>query len=120
MEKKVKRLAIADLLIGVLHLAGGISLMLFVGGAPFAFGDTARETFSGVMLSLAALLLLSSGILALIGWRMIITRTAKGRVIGLFAAFFLVIMIPFGTIVGSYGIWLLFQDNIEQLFPARS
>jgi hypothetical protein len=120
MEHHVGRLAIADLVVGIIHLAAGIALILFMGGSPFSFGDTAGETFKGVMISLATLILLATGIVGIVGGRMVRGRTAKGRVIGLFAAFFLVIMFPLGTIVGAYGIWVLFQDGIEKLFPAHS
>lgn len=120
MDRHIQRLATANIVVGIIHFMAGIVLIIAFGVAPFRFGVQEHETFEGVMVSLAALLLLAAGAFAIVGGRMLGRRTQKGRIVGLFAAFFMIVIVPLGTLVGSYGIWVLFQESIDAAFPSKS
>ncbi len=119
MEKHLKRLAAANLALGTLHVAAGALLVAAVGGATFHFGVIEDESFLHAMLSLVSLLLLFTGILALLTGILIHQRTPRGKIAGLTSSFFLLLVVPLGTLVGSYGIWVLFQDDIEDYLKGR-
>ncbi len=120
MEQHITRLSIAEIAIGFFHVALGILLMVMLGSTPFRFGTHDDETFLGVMVSLGSLFLLVTGACAIVGGRLLQGRTQKGKILGLFAAFLMIVVVPFGTIVGSYGIWVLFQDSADAFFPSHS
>jgi len=120
MEQHISRLAIAEIVVGVFHVAIGIFLMLAAGGTPFHFGSGGDESFLTVMISLLSLFLLVTGGLAVAGGRLMQKRTPTGKIVGLFAAFLMIVVVPFGTIVGCYGIWVLFQNTADSFFLSRS
>lgn len=119
MNDHIQRLAFAEVMVGILHCAAGILFIIAFGSNPFRFGVQENETFEGVMVSLVALLLLVTGVLAIVGGQMLRKRTPRGRIVGLFAAFLMIVVIPLGTLVGSYGIWVLFQDTADSFFPSK-
>jgi len=119
MNSHIRRLALAEIIVGILHSAAGVMLIVAFGSDPFRFGVQENETFEGVMVSLVALLLLVTGALAIVGGHMLRKRTPRGRIVGLFAAFLMIVVIPLGTLVGSYGIWVLFQDSADSFFPSN-
>ena len=120
LEQHIARLALSEIAVGILHVAAGILLMIAAGSTPFRFGVQQEETFASVMISLSSLLLLVTGGCAIVGGRMLQTRTQKGKIVGLFAAFLMIVVVPFGTLVGSYGIWVLFQNTADSFFPSHS
>ncbi len=120
IEQHIARLAISEIAVGALHVAAGIFLMIAAGSTPFRFGVQQDETFVSVMVSLGSLFLLVTGACAIVGGRMLRTRTQKGKIMALFAAFLMIVVVPFGTLVGSYGIWVLFQNTADSFFPSHS
>lgn len=112
-------MAVAEVTVGILHFAAGVLIVIAFGSDPFRFGVQENETFEGVMVSLVALLLLVTGVLAIVGGQMLRKHTPRGRIVGLFAAFLMIVVIPLGTLVGSYGIWVLFQDSADSFFPSK-
>ncbi len=119
MEKHLTRLAAGNIVLGLLHLVFGALLTLALGGATFRFGVIEDESFPHAMLSLIALLLLFTGILALVAGVAIRRRARQGRIAGLTSSFFLLLMVPLGTLLGAYGIWVLFQDDVEEHLHGR-
>ena len=119
MENHLTRLAAASIVLGALHLLAGGFLAFAVGGATFRFGVTEEESFAQAMTSLISLMLLFTGTLALLAGFWIRQRIPRGRVVGLTSSFFLLLIVPLGTLLGSYGIWVLFQDDIEAHFRRR-
>ena len=113
MEIHRKRLGRWLLGVGILHLAAAVVMAMFPGSTPFAFGTQEVESFATVMSSLASLFLFAGGMSGVVAGWMLLRRIPRARIIGLGASFFLLIVPPFGTIVGAYGIWFLFQEGIE-------
>ncbi len=119
MANHLKRLASANIALGALHLVAGALLAAAVGGATFHFGVVEDQSFLQAILSLISLLLLFTGALAILAGIWIHQRAPRGRIAGLTSSFFLLLVVPLGTLLGSYGIWVLFQDNIEEYLRGR-
>lgn len=113
MEKQLHRLEVVLLAVGSLHLLAGVVMAAFPDVTPFSFREKDVETFVGVMTSLASLLLIAGGVAGLIAGWMLLRRLPRSRIIGIGSSFFLLIVPPFGTLAGAYGIWLLFQEESD-------
>jgi hypothetical protein len=49
------------------------------------------------------------------------SSSARGpRIVGIVVAILYLVHIPFGTIVGIYGLWVLFNKDTESLFSEAS
>lgn len=124
MDIHVKVLAVLHLVLGAVGLLGALALMLIFGGVAGivgASGDpdaaitvpilgitgTALVMFT-VALSLPAVII---GI-ALLQYR------PWARIGGIVLSIFDLLWIPFGTILGVYGLWVLFSKDTERLFSA--
>jgi hypothetical protein len=124
METHVKVLGVLQIALGSLSLlaAGVITIVLMGGLGAMGFsGDpdaqralplvglvgTAIVTFL-VVLSLPGILT-GIGLLRLRPW---------ARIAGIVLSILHLMMIPFGTIVGVYGLWVLFSKETERLFDA--
>ncbi len=124
METHVKVLAALQIAMGAFGLFGALLLVLVFGGAAGIVGSsgepeaaiavpvigitgTALVTFL-VVLSLPYVII-GIGLFQLRPW---------GRIGGIVLSILGLMMIPFGTIVGVYGLWVLFSKETERLFTA--
>ena len=46
-------------------------------------------------------------------------RLPWSRIAGIVISIVMLMMIPFGTVVGLYGLWVLFSKDSERLFSPR-
>jgi hypothetical protein len=104
---------------GGLGLLSGSSLLILAAGArrsipDDAFGLGERAGLS-VLLVTAALLLAGGAACAATGWSLRLTRT-RARLAGLLLAIPNLILIPFGTALGAYAIWVLLNDDARRVF----
>ena len=120
METHITRLANASLALGILHLAAGTLMVYLLGGSPFRFGSAEELTFLTAMASLLSLLLLVTGAASILAGVWLRQRIPRARITALSAAFFLLLVVPLGTTLGAYAIWVLFQDGIESHFHPRA
>jgi hypothetical protein len=122
METHVKVLGALNIAFGALGLVGALALMLVFGisaGAVGVSGDpdaafaipiigitgTAVVTFI-VILSLPGIVI-GIGLLKLRPW---------ARIAGIVVSIMSLVAIPFGTLLGAYGLWVLFAKDTERLF----
>ena len=125
MATHVKVLASSFVVIAVLLLAGAFFLPLIlglVGGLVGTSGDPDAETvgafigLTGVVLSAVLVCLAipyaicSYGLFKLRPW---------ARIMGIIMCAIALTKVPFGTLVGIYGLIVLFQKKTEELFVAR-
>jgi len=118
MEMKGHVTIVAALSIGFGALGVLIGLIAFViiAGAGFFSGDPdAMAITSIVALSIAGFMLIISipDIIAGIG---LLKRKSWARILALIIACVDLIMIPIGTIIGAYCIWVLVHDETVKLF----
>ena len=122
METHVKVLGALNIAFGALGVVGALAVMLVFGitaGAAGVSADpdaafaapiigitgTAVVTFL-VILSLPGIII-GVGLLRLRPW---------ARIAGIVVSIISLIAFPFGTVLGAYGLWVLFSKDTERLF----
>ena len=122
MDTHVKVLGSLQIALGAMGLFGVLVLVLVFGGVTSAVGASGDPeaqialpiigiTGMALVTCLAALSLPS----VIIGVGLILLRP-WARVAGMVISILSLMMIPFGTIVGVYGLWVLFSKETERLF----
>jgi|SRR5216684_5444882 len=125
METHVKVLGVLQIALGALSLLLALVITVVFMGGVGALGisgdpDAQRAMpFVGLIgTSIVTLLVITSlpsiftgiGLLRFRPW---------ARIVGIVLSVLSLMMIPFGTIVGVYGLWVLFSKDTERLFDAQ-
>jgi hypothetical protein len=122
MDTHVKVLGVLHIVLGAFGLVGALILMIIFGGAAGivgASGDPDAELalpiigLTGLALVIAIGALSLPGIIVGIG---LLKFRSWARIFGIALSIFDLIWIPFGTVVGVYGLWVLFSRETERLF----
>jgi hypothetical protein len=126
METHVKVLGALQIALGAFGLFGAGVLMLLFGGAAGIVGANAEAdaaiampiigiTGAALVTFLTALslpsVIVGIGLLRLRPW---------ARIGGIVISILGLMAIPFGTIVGAYGLWVLFSTDTERLFNGQA
>jgi len=127
MDTHIKILGGLQIALGVMGLFGALVLLVVFGGvagAVRAAGDSDAQIALPIIgitgMALVAFLLATSLPGVVIGVGLIRLRP-WARVAGIVISILSLIMIPFGTVVGIYGLWVLFNKETERLFgPQRT
>jgi hypothetical protein len=126
METHVKVLGALQIALGSLSLLAAVVLtVVFAGGlSALGFsGDPDAQTaipFVGLAgTAIVSLLVVVSlpGIITGIG---LIRLRPWARILGIVLSVLSLMMVPFGTVVGIYGLWVLFSKETEKLFDAQA
>ena len=128
MDTHVKVLGVLQLLLSGFGVLGAFVLMLIFGGTMGivgASGDPDAHFAIPIIgitgMALVGFLLLMSipGFAVGIG---LLKRRRWARIGGIVLSILELMAIPFGTVIGVYGLWVLFSTETERLFgePARS
>ena len=126
MDTHVKVLGSLQIALGAIGLFGALVLVFVFGGVTSAVGASGDPdaqfalpiigiTGMALVTCLAALslpsVIIGVGLIRLRPW---------ARVAGMVISILSLMMIPFGTIVGVYGLWVLFSKDTEQLFAGSN
>jgi hypothetical protein len=126
METHVKVLGALQIAMGTLGLFAAVVLVLVFGVASSAVGLSGDPdaTFAlpiigvtGVALVTFLVVLSLPGVIIGIG---LIQRRPWARIAGIVLSILGLTMVPFGTVVGVYGLWVLFSKETERLFSPVS
>ncbi|HEX3702639.1 MAG TPA: hypothetical protein VHU82_04870 [Vicinamibacterales bacterium] len=128
METHVKVLGVLHLVLGALGVLGALVLVLIFGSAAGIVGATGEPGahvaipiigITGMTLVLFLLVRSVPGMLIGIG---LLKYRSWARIGGIVLSILDLIWMPVGTIVGIYGLWVLFSKDTERLFggPAPS
>lgn len=122
MDTHVKVLGALQVAFGALGLMGAAILMFVFGGAAGIVGATgdpdaaiAIPVIGITGVALVSVLLVVSLPSVIVGIGLIRLRP-WARICGIVLSIMTLIVIPFGTIVGVYGLWVLFSRDTERLF----
>ncbi len=124
METHVKVLGALHIALGVFGLFGAVVLIVVFGGAAGLVGASGDADaaiampligITGMALVLFLVALSLPGIIIGIG---LVKLRPWARVAGIVVSIFNLMLIPFGTVVGVYGLWVLFSKDAERLFSA--
>jgi hypothetical protein len=126
METHVKVLAALEIAMGGLGLFAAFLLMLVFGGVASAIGISGDPDatialpvigFTGTALVTFLIVLSLPGIITGIG---LFRLRPWSRIAGIVLSILGLVVMPFGTILGAYGLWVLFSKETERLFSAPS
>ena len=124
MHTHVKVLGALNVVLGAFGLLSAAALMLIFGGATWLVGATGNPDaaiaipilgLTGV--TLATFLLVVSLPSVIIGVALLQTRS-WARVGGIVMSLINLFYFPFGTLLGAYGLWVLFSRETERVFHA--
>jgi hypothetical protein len=124
METHVKVLGVLNILSGVLGLCGALVLTIVFGGVAGlvgAEGDSEAAIAVPIIgLTGAALVMfvVATSLPAVIIGYGLFRMYPWSRLAGIVLSIVSLIFVPFGTILGVYGLWVLFSKNGEALFSA--
>ena len=122
METHVKVLGALQVALGAFGLFGAAVLLLVFGGAATLVGTSGDPDaaiampiigITGMALVVFLVLLSLPSIIIGIG---LLRRRPWARIAGIVVSILSLMMIPFGTAVGVYGVWVLFSKDTERLF----
>jgi hypothetical protein len=127
VETHVKVLAILYIMFGAFFVLGAMAIMVTFGGASAIVGAAAEGEdaaialpiigLTGMALSAFLLAMGAPGLIAGIGmWN----HANWARILGIVLSALNLINVPFGTILGAYGLWVLLSKDTERLFTASS
>jgi hypothetical protein len=124
VERHVTILAILSSLWGALALLLGVSLLLLAGGA-LALIHAPDAGAVGIAAGLTAGMFGFAGLFALLWggaslWSGMLLRRHEplGRALGLALGVVNLLVMPFGTALGIYGLWVLLTNDGRRLFEA--
>jgi hypothetical protein len=126
MVTHVKVLGVLYILLSALGLCAALFLMLALGAASGIVASTADPSDAAVALpiigisgtALVAFLLLVSAPGLFVGIGLLKFRPWS-RILGIALSAINLIHIPFGTLLGIYGLWVLLNKDAERLFEHR-
>jgi hypothetical protein len=121
MDTHVKVLGSLQIALGVIGLFAAIVLVFVFGGVSSvvaAEGDTDALSIIGVTgMALVTVVAAVSVPSVIIGIGLVRFRP-WARIAGMVISILSLMIIPFGTIIGAYGLWVLFSKDTERLFTA--
>lgn len=127
MDTHVKVVAVLFLVLGGLGVLGALGLMAIFGGAAGIVGMAGEGEeaavaipiigITGTMLTAFLLVISLPGVIAGFG---LLAYKPWARILGIVLAGINLINIPFGTIFGVYGLWVLLHKDSERLFAGPS
>ena len=127
MDLHLKLLAAFYIVFGLLGLIAAVAILIVFGGsagaAAFAAADEPDAWLAVPLLSIVGsvlmLIALTLSIPGIIGGWGLLKRKGWARVLMIVLSAFNLINIPFGTILGAYGLWVLLSKETELMFMSR-
>jgi hypothetical protein len=122
MDTHVKVLGALQIALGALGLMTALLLILVFGGAAGIVGaaDDPRSSIAipiiGLTVMALVLFLLLTSLPCVIVGIGLLRHRPWARIAGIVLSIIDLMMIPFGTVVGVYGLWVLFSNDSERLF----
>jgi hypothetical protein len=123
MDTHVKVLAALNIAFGIFGLLIALVIMLVFGGIMMGASNDAEAATAlpvlgaiGTLLVICLLILSLPGIVVGIGlWRF----RPWSRVAGIVLSILCLLLFPFGTLLGVYGLWVLLNKDSENLFTGN-
>lgn len=116
MEKHVQILGglyIAFSILGI--LLGALAFILIAGGG-FLSGDRDAIIITSFVGGIIGVFLVVTSIIGIIGGMGLLKHKAWARILVLVLSFLNLLNVPFGTLLGIYGIWVLFNEEVTEVF----
>lgn len=124
MENHIRILAILLIVWGAMHLIGAFVLGLIGMGIPIvAFSAQSQQlggsgefafTIVGIILCILAAFILLNALLGIVGGIGLMNRKPWSRIFCIVSSVVYVTNFPFGTALGIFGLWVLFNEETRQ------
>jgi hypothetical protein len=119
MEKHITIVAVLNIGFGALGIMAGIIIFAVVVGGGLISGDPTAIAITSIVGLVASCFLFLISIPEIIGGIGLLYKKSWARILMLIIAFLDLLNIPFGTIIGIYTIWVLFQDETVKIFSGQ-
>ncbi len=120
MEKHVTLVAVINIAFGFLGIFLGIILFVILVGAGIISQDPEALTITSIVGIAIGFFLILTSIPEIIGGFGLLKRRPWARILVLIIAVLDLFMIPIGTIIGIYELWVLLNEDTAKLFRAPS
>jgi hypothetical protein len=120
MEKHVTLVAVINIAFGFLGIFLGIILFVILVGAGIISQDPEALTITSIVGIAVGFFLILTSIPEVIGGFGLLKRRPWARVLVLIIAVLDLFMIPIGTIIGIYELWVLLNEDTAKLFKASA
>ncbi|MBN1482688.1 hypothetical protein EH223_11910 [candidate division KSB1 bacterium] len=119
MEAHIKVVGLINIVFGILGLfIAGILFIVIAGGGIISGDPTAMTITSIVAVALSGIFSVFAIPEIIAGWG-ILKLKSWGRILGVIVAILDLINIPIGTIFGIYALWVLMNEETEQIFQQQ-
>jgi hypothetical protein len=123
MDTHVKVLGVLYIAVSALSLLAALFLLLAIGGAAGIVGVSADPDDAAIAIPILGLAGTALGMMLTIlaipglvtGWGLLVLKP-WARILGIVLSVLNLLNIPFGTILGIYGLWVLLNKDTERLF----
>lgn len=126
MQTHVKVVAVGFIVLSALGVLVGLMLMLVFGGAAGIVGSTAETEEAAIALPIIGLtgtvltvFIFAVSLPGLITGFGLLSWKPWARVLAIVLCAINLINIPFGTLLGAYGLWVLLNKETERLFAGE-
>ena len=120
MEKHVTFVAVINIAFGFLGIFIGLVLFVVLIGAGIISHDPQAMTVTTIVGVAIACFLILTSIPEIIGGFRLLKRRPWARVLVMIIAVLDLMLIPIGTLIGIYELWVLLQEDTAKLFQASS
>ena len=119
MDKHVTVVGSLHIGYSALGILAGLVLFVLLVGIGFLADDQEALNILTLIASVVGVFLVVTAIPGIIGGIGLLKRQAWARILLLILSVFDLFAIPIGTALGVYTIWVLLQDETEQLFACK-
>ena len=117
MARHVQLLGIFWITYSVLHLIGGVVLLILANTLFVHLGRMEQGVeFLHPLLSVVAVLLMIKGALGIAAGYGLVERAAWARIVCIILGFLALLSVPFGTALGVYTIWVLLPPGADEKY----
>ena len=116
MQQHVTILAIINIAWSSFGLLAAVIIFMAVAGGGILSGDIEVMQITTTVGSIIAFVLTVMNLPGLISGIALLRRLEWGRVLTLVVGFFHLVVLPFGTVLGIYTIWVLMSEDSRLLF----
>lgn len=120
MEKHVTLVAVLNIAFGFLGIFLGIFVFVVLVGAGIISQDPEALTITSIVGIAVGFFLILTSVPEVIGGFGLLKRRPWARVLVLIIAVLDLFMIPIGTIIGIYELWVLLNEETAKLFKASA
>lgn len=120
MEQHYKIVAVLQIVMGILSISIGLLVLGIIAGAgalaSAISGNHLAFFITGTVGAVIGAILLALALPSIIAGVGLLQRREWARILTIVLSFFHLLHVPFGTLVGAYSLWALFQPDAKTYF----